>query len=176
MRHALSLHPDFTCAAVNAIDVDVVRAPTGDLSLTYRLEGTMSGIHLPEAARPARADGLWRRTCFEAFVGVGSGYLEFNFSPSGEWAAYRFAGYRTGMANADDIAAPRIETRVNQTSCEMRVRLNLPPDAAGPLGLTAVIEETSGRVSYWALNHPPGKPDFHHSAGFVLELPPLDLS
>ena len=29
----------------------------------------------------------------------GEGYYEFNFSPSGEWAAYRFSGYREGMAD-----------------------------------------------------------------------------
>jgi hypothetical protein len=34
-----------------------------------------------------------------------------------------------------------------------------------------VIEETNGRLSYWALAHPPGKPDFHHSDCFALELP-----
>ena len=34
------------------------------------------------------------------------------------------------------------------------------------------IEEASGRISYWALKHPPGRPDFHHPDGFALELPP----
>jgi hypothetical protein len=37
------------------------------------------------------------------------------------------------------------------------------------LGLTAVVEEENGRLSYWALKHPPGKPDFHSPEGFVLE-------
>ena len=39
------------------------------------------------------------------------------------------------------------------------------------LGLSAVIEEADGNVSYWALAHPPGKPDFHHSDCLALELP-----
>jgi hypothetical protein len=38
-------------------------------------------------------------------------------------------------------------------------------------GLAAVIEETSGRRSFWALAHPPGKPDFHHADCFTLEVP-----
>ena len=29
-----------------------------------------------------------------------------------------------------------------------------------------------GGISYWALAHPPGKPDFHHADGFALELSP----
>jgi hypothetical protein len=176
MRHALSLHPDFICAAVSGIDVEVSRQGPGELALIYKVSGAMERVYWPPAAAVARVDNLWRRTCFEAFVGAGSDYLEFNFSPSGEWAAYRFAGYRTGMAVAEDIAAPRIETRSDEGSFELRVVLELPPDVAGPLGVTAVIEETGGNLSYWALAHPSGKPDFHHSAGFVLELPPLEPS
>ena len=48
---------------------------------------------------------------------------------------------------------------------------DLPRDAPWQLGLSAVIEEADGRLSYWALAHPPGKPDFHHSDCFALELP-----
>jgi hypothetical protein len=33
-----------------------------------------------------------------------------------------------------------------------------------------VIEEKSGLLSYWALKHPPGKPDFHHPDAFALEV------
>jgi hypothetical protein len=38
-------------------------------------------------------------------------------------------------------------------------------------GVAAVIEEADGAKSYWALAHPPGKPDFHHRDCFQLELP-----
>jgi len=33
-----------------------------------------------------------------------------------------------------------------------------------------VVEELDGSHSYWALRHPPGKPDFHHSDAFALEI------
>jgi hypothetical protein len=33
-----------------------------------------------------------------------------------------------------------------------------------------VIEDMTGEFSYWALAHPPGKPDFHHSDCFAHEL------
>jgi hypothetical protein len=39
------------------------------------------------------------------------------------------------------------------------------------IGLTAVLEQTDGTKSYWALAHPPGKPDFHDPACFALEFP-----
>jgi hypothetical protein len=38
------------------------------------------------------------------------------------------------------------------------------------LALAAVSEAAGGRLTYWALQHPPGEPDFHHPDGFVLEL------
>ncbi len=44
------------------------------------------------------------------------------------------------------------------------------------LALSAVIEETDGRLSYWALAHPAAKPDFHHAEAFVLSLPGHDTA
>ena len=38
------------------------------------------------------------------------------------------------------------------------------------VALSAVIEDESGHISYWALKHAPDKPDFHHAAGFILEV------
>ncbi len=37
------------------------------------------------------------------------------------------------------------------------------------LAVSAVVEDDSGKLSYWALGHPPGKPDFHHPDAFALE-------
>jgi len=34
----------------------------------------------------------------------------------------------------------------------------------------AAIEDDRGRLSYWALEHPPGRPDFHHPESFTMEL------
>ena len=38
------------------------------------------------------------------------------------------------------------------------------------IALSAVVEQSNGSLSYWALKHPPGRPDFHHADGYVLEL------
>jgi hypothetical protein len=169
MRAALSPHPQWPRAAVSGIEVEIARP--GPLSLTYRVSGTIAKLITPAPAAPARTDGLWRRTCFEAFVGAGSGYVELNFSPSSEWAAYRFTGYRDGMVPAHDLAAPRIDVSADGQALELQVLVDLPADAVGPLALSAVIEETGGRLSYWALGHGPGKPDFHHWRSFAVELP-----
>lgn len=169
MRVALKHHPDTPCDAVERIEVEV----TGALRLDYVVTGTIAGLKVPTPASPARTDELWKHTCFEAFLRAPgeAAYLEFNFSPSKQWAAYRFTGTRTGMTNASEIAPPRIAVRKTATSFGLQAAFVPPRDAPWRLGLSAVIEETNGRKSYWALAHPPGRPDFHHPDCFALEIP-----
>lgn len=179
MRQALILHPDSRCEAVTRIEAEVARPRAAHLAIHYFVAGRIKDLLLPQAAAPARADELWRHTCFEAFVSAppGAAYYEFNFAPSTQWAAYRFSGHRIGMHFASEIATPHIEARPGDAHYELLVSLELdrlpglPADAAWRLGLSAVIEEASGRKSYWALAHPPGDPDFHHSVCFAAELP-----
>ncbi len=173
MRFALKPHPQSRCAAVTAIEVEVTRLRPAVVRLRYVVTGTMVDLKLPPLATPARTDGLWRSTCFEAFVRgpAGARYQEFNLSPSTQWAAYRFDGYRQGMAPADLSRAPLAEVKATDRTLILDVSLDLGDVEAGRLGLSAVIEETDGRISYWALAHPPGKPDFHHADCFALELP-----
>ena len=75
----------------------------------------VSCIQLP--LEPARADKLWRSTCFEAFLKSDGmeAYREWNFAPSGNWAAYDFSGYREGMGQADVAAPPYIRLEDNLT-------------------------------------------------------------
>ena len=150
-----------------------MRAPGGILTLAYTLEGEMSRLRLPPPLPPCRADGLWRHTCLEAFVALqpGPSYLELNFSPSGEWAAYTFSGYRSGMAVALDVETPAIVASRGEAGLSVEVTVGLKclrGGAAARIALAAVIEGTSGNLSYWALAHPPGKPDFHHPSSFSL--------
>lgn len=171
MRHALKLHPTCRCDAVESVEVDVGPRSAAQLRLRYVVTGRMSDLLVPAPADPERTDGLWQSTCFEAFVkqAGADGYDEFNFSPSTQWAVYRFDRYRDGMRNAD-VLAPRIEGRHGERHYELHVAFDLPGRAPWRLGVSAVTEETSGQKSYWALAHPPGKPDFHHADAFVLEL------
>lgn len=144
------------------------------LRLRYVLRGVLEALRLPGLATPRRVDGLWRHTCLEAFVrGVGhDGYLEFNLAPSTEWAAYRFDGYRAGMAPAP--LTPAIEV-ARTDDLELRAEIDLTGCGLDGLdwrvGLSAVIEAADGGLSYWALGHPAGKPDFHNGDCFALELP-----
>ncbi|HEY5412472.1 MAG TPA: DOMON-like domain-containing protein [Caulobacteraceae bacterium] len=171
---ALRPHPATPCGAAIAVDAAATRPRPGVLKLTYVVTGDLGALYLPPADQPARADELWKRTCFEAFVrpGAGEAYFEFNFAPTRAWAAYRFDGYRQGMANLD-LMPPDIQARTSGERYELTVTLGLPDgptDQSWRLGLSAVIEAVNGEKSYWALAHPPGKPDFHHPDSFALDL------
>jgi hypothetical protein len=171
MRQPLRLHPGSLCSAVTNLEAEVARPHAGSLVLSYFVTGKIGDLRLPPPVSPARTDELWQHTCFEAFIGTAAdaAYYEFNFAPSTQWAAYRFGSYRSGMRVATEISAPRIGVQSSPERYTLQAALvldglsGLPRDAPWRLGLSAVIEETSGRRSYWALAHPPGKPDFHHS-------------
>ena len=169
--HFLHAHPVQLPGEPFSLEVDSRFAP-GRMSLRYRLNGPISVLAIPPARDFARRDNLWQHTCFEAFIATEAGYLEFNLSPSTEWAAYRFAAYREGMAELD-VEPPRIRVTRGEHALELRAELALPEGLTPTrLGLSAVIEETDGTKSYWALRHPPGeKPDFHHPDCFAIELP-----
>lgn len=160
---------------MTAIEVDAVRLEPGALSLTYSVHGAIGEVSLPAATLPMRTDELWQHTCFEAFIrtGAGDAYYEFNFAPSTQWAAYRFDSYRAGMSIAYEIALPTAEVAKSSEQFTLRVPLSLPNLflSTWRVALSAVIEETNGAKSYWALAHAPGKPDFHHADAFALELP-----
>lgn len=172
---ALQPHPGHGCEAVDAIVVAVEREGAERLALAYTLRGDTSRLHIRSPTVPARRDALWRHTCFELFVGGGESYTELNFSPSGEWAAYAFEGYRRGMTTLALPEPPQIEARrtPNELVVEVRVRLPEPRDAPGTpkVALSAVVEDAGGRLSYWALAHGGERPDFHAPEGFVLALP-----
>ena len=184
MRQQLKLHPDSHSVAATQIEVEIARPLANNLTLSFIITGNLSGVRLPRAATSGRSDELWRHTCFEAFVGAAldAGYYELNFSPSKQWAAYWFNGYRNGMCAAEEITELPIETRSEpnsymlQTSLDLNRFSRLAREGVWHLALSALIEDTSRRMSYWALAHPPGKPDFHKADGFAYEFSAAVLS
>lgn len=102
------------------------------------------------------------------------GYIEMNFSPTGEWAAYEFDQPRTGMRPLAAVGIrPWVEPDPEERRFSTAVDLGQASIASKPwrVALAAVIEATDGSISYWALAHPSAKPDFHHPDSFVLDLP-----
>lgn len=170
----LLCHPAALCPAVARIEVGISPSPAGGLSLAYRLTGRLAELAIPAPQPAAPADGLWEHSCFEAFVAVPGepAYREFNFSPSGRWASYSFFGYRQRDESIAPGPAPAISVRRFADRLELDAVLapELLPGAPLQLGLTTVVETADGGLSYWALAHPAGRPDFHHRDAFIVTL------
>ncbi len=167
----IALHPFAPCPWLESLVVKLDRQADG-LALSFQLRGDLKRLRLPPRAQRKPADGLWRHTSFEVCVrrDDAPGDREFNFSPSGAWAAYRFSGYREGMA-AFDLPDPDIVVQASSAKLQLRAYLADLPTGPVSLALSAVIEDTEGGLNYWALAHPGEQPDFHHPAAFTLELP-----
>ena len=175
MSQFLWTHPAYCALRIEAVDADVERLNETLMRFRYSVTGDLDALVVPPSGEPLRSNNLWKTTCFEAFLKPADGetYREFNFSPSGQWAAFDFDGYRNLTGNAWLPAAPEIEVSRGAKRLELIATLSLDlPEEPYRLGLSAVIEERGCPISYWALSHPADRPDFHADACFSLQLPP----
>jgi hypothetical protein len=180
----LVAHPDTPRGPVSGIAVEARLAGPAVLVFNYSLHGELARVQLAggQAGLAGQAGqgagGLWQHTCFEAFIAAPGvpGYHEFNFSPTQAWAAYQFSGYRAGMAPASLSRAPALQVQRAAQQFELTATVHLGGSSALRqarllrVALAAVVEEEQGRLAYWALEHPPGRPDFHHPDSFTMEL------
>ena len=169
-----------------ALDVSIKRLEGDVLQLDYFLTAQKSDVVLPsqlQSGQSVRRDELWKETCFELFLSVDNGegvqaYYEFNFSPSGDWAVYRFDGYRDGMTSPEVLSPPEIEGRWLEGQYHMSAAIcvsDFEELSGKPLkaGLCAIVEEQERQISHWALCHLGEKPDFHRLDSFEHRLDPI---
>lgn len=146
----------------------------------FSVRGPLQNIVIPKPSKtPTRIEGLYRTTCFEVFAANEKGeYLEWNFSPSGDWCVFSFQSYR---ARCPDKAGPESFSNLHfkASEKEMTLSVDLKLDAIKEalkskgslkIGCTAVIEFLDKKLEYYALKHPSEKPDFHDAKGFLIEL------
>ena len=174
-------HPACPAGPLRALSVSAQLSAAGLLNLDYELRGNLARIRLaPKVSHPQRRDGLWNHTCLELFArgGQGSSYLEFNFSPSGDWAVYRFEEYRSGQSACQQrqigvtmhaIGADRLRVQACADLDALSADAGTEAPDAASLGWlfnpAAVIEAGDGSLSYWAAHHGGARPDFHAAAG-----------
>lgn len=156
-----------------SIDHAASLAAVATTNIWFGVGAPVDRFVIPVSEEPHRADELWKTTCFEAFLRpLGEdGYREWNFAPSGDWAAYEFTGYRDGMSPAEIGAEPYIRMEDNFTWWALGATIAVPADTNWQLGLSAILEEKDGTKSYWALAHAGEKPDFHDPGCFAAHLP-----
>ena len=175
IEHSLRYHPNTPAPPVRAIQVSLQVTRNGGLALSYRITGNMSDVRVPPNQVASPSDGLWQHTCCEAFIAAvdDENYREFNFSPSSQWANYRFTRYRERDLAFTPVAAPQITTSCSGDELQLTAVLDkqlLPASGTLNIGLTAVVEGSDGSKSYWALTHCATQPDFHLRQSFTLTL------
>jgi hypothetical protein len=172
--HLLIAHPDHPPASVARIEARIIGRDASWLRVRWRIEGSQALV-VPAFAGKGRADELWRSTCFELFLKPlgDEPYCELNLSPSERWNAYDFDRYRAGMRQRPFPREPQCTIRRGSSFAIFDGAIPAAglPEGDCAMGLSAVIEEEGGALSYWALAHPEGKPDFHAPTCFAAALP-----
>ena len=173
---ALVCHPATSCNVARTLEGWVCLVDKHRFLVGFTLRGDLDRLTIPGPGAPQRTDRLWEHTCFETFLAMPGqdAYWELNFSPSTQWAAYKFPRYREAGFPTPDIE-PRIIVHRSPERLDLHATAALDALDTGRgllIGLAAVIESLDGQFSYWALRHAPGRPDFHDRAGFALELIP----
>jgi hypothetical protein len=170
-------HPATPCDAIHRFAVTLEPQSPNELRIRFRIDGDIGRLRLPMPEPARRRDGLWQHTCFEAFLrpDARDAYFEFNFAPSGDWAAYRF-GTRREQRSSPDLRPPLLSFARHPVYTELTADVSIAalPDlattAAIHAGLSAVIEMDDGQLSCWALAHGGERPDFHDPATFTLRV------
>lgn len=168
--HPTTLPTDPELKVWASVDHAGLLGAVASTNIWFGVGAPIARFKIPEAAEPGRANELWRTTCFEAFLRqMGEdAYREWNFAPSGDWAAYDFTGYRQDMADAEIPSEPYIRKEDNFIWWALGATIAVDAHNVWQLGLSAVLEEKDGTKSYWALFHAnPEKPDFHDPASFI---------
>lgn len=168
-------HPAVAATPLGPVRAAARLAADGRLIVDYRIAAPAGALLVPPPAEPVFTDELWQHTCCEAFVAAagGTAYREFNFSPSGAWAAYDFNDYRQRLATPRPAAGPLIASQASDRGLTLRATLPaalLPAADTWRIGLTVVLESVAGQKSWWALTHTADRPDFHQLASFTLTL------
>ena len=148
------------------------------LQINYQLQGDhMVEVNFPPLSQTSsRKDNLWEATCFELFVTSPESprYWEYNLSPSGDWAVFRFTDYRENKANEPSISNIDIDTETdNSKQFILSSALPLPDMLTAPqlcIGISAVIKNHQGETYYYALEHHNHKPDFHDRKSFTIRI------
>ncbi len=174
----LTCHPSSRSTPIRRVAFEVERSPAGILRVAFEIDGEIGRLALPAWRGIHPGERLWEHTCVEVFVGMvdREAYHELNVAPSGAWQAHAFTRYRDGGLLAGVAPAPRVAAERGDDRLVVEVEIDVARwsvdylPAAWRIGLAAVLEDTDGALAYWALAHPPGRPDFHDHMGFALTL------
>ncbi len=146
-----------------------------EFQIIYKLSGPLLELIVPQKSKEKekRVKGLWESTCFEVFIKKSDSpsYLEFNFSPSGDWNSFSFSDYRQGMQEFLGVKKMQVDLKLSDNELTLFCHFNLDyPDLVGgkiKMGISSVLHLKDDQKIYYALVHPTAAADFHHQDSFV---------
>jgi hypothetical protein len=185
MKQRLVRHPSCLTEQISAQDCIIEAAVAIEgfgrdrkIVIQHFVRGKIDQIRWPtiiDSQCLSRRNELWKHTCFEAFIQPthSRSYWEINLSPSGDWNVYRFDSYRQGMR--EELAIRDLISKISKDDQSWTSRLEIwipewDKSSSMELGLTCVIEDISGKLSYWAIHHAGAQPDFHLHESFTAKL------
>ncbi len=177
MRRRLVLTP-FSDHEIPEMSLSALLTRNQDrLTIVYLLSGALRSLSIPKpSTQPQRKTRLWEETCFELFmapVGLGS-YWEYNLSPAGHWNVYHFDAYRSRMREEAAWQSLPFTVEMQESGLSLSVELDLSRIGVQgqrfDVGVSAVVCQSTGLPSYWALCHRGSVADFHRRDGFIVSL------
>ena len=159
-----------------AITIDCELNTTAEsVFISYKVQGELCEIDLGTGhPHHARVIKLWEKSCFELFMkNTKDNYIEFNFSPEFEWNCFYFAKKGDALTEYLRMDLVKFDILLSLDVFHLIVELDKKkfPDSFfdGELnaGITSVIKEKDGKLSYWALSHHDTRPNFHDFRSFT---------
>lgn len=145
--------------------------------VSYSLKKNIGLVDLgPSTPHKERVMKLWEKTCFEIFIkNEKDSYVEFNFSPNFEWNCFYFQKKGDALKEWERMNRPSTDILLSLDHyflvAEIRKELFPPGFFDGnhelSVGISSVLKEKSGSLSYWALSHHDSRPNFHDFRSFV---------
>ena len=142
--------------------------------ISYKITGDLPGIDLGIGrALHNRVIKLWEKSCFELFIkNKNDNYIEFNFSPEFEWDAFYFTKLGDEALEYEKVNSVDIDILLSMDVFHLLARIDkhkFPEnffDGELSAGITSVIKDKKGVISYWALSHEDSRPNFHNFKTF----------
>ena len=161
------------------IDCELNTTPES-VFISYKLQGALSCLDLGSGQpHHARVMKLWEKSCFELFIkNADNNYIEFNFSPEFEFNCFYFVSAGDKLVEYSRMDSVKIDILLSLDVFHLIAELDKKkfPESFFlnktdlKAGITSVIKEKSGNLSYWALSHQDTRPNFHDFKSFAATL------
>jgi hypothetical protein len=172
----------FSLIAFNSKDVPKINLSTEvnsnyeSVFISYRIDQGFEFVDTGNTSpNKSRVLKLWEKTCFELFIkNENDSYIEFNFSPNFEWNCFYFEKKGDPLKELNQMKMPELDILLSKDNFLLFAKIQKEYFPKGffednqslNVGISSVIKDRKGNLSYWALSHCDSRPNFHHFESF----------